>query len=93
MASKDGIPTGTSVLGKNNKLFKARSKYEAELKDVYTALNTALQAENTRRTKIESLLGKAEERFTKCINKNCELYKLLVLPKIPRLRRMTLISG
>ena len=76
MASKDGIPTGTSVLEKCNKLFKARSKYEVELKDVYTELNAALQAENKRRSKIESLLGKAEERFTKCINKNSELYKL-----------------
>ena len=76
MASKDGIPTGTSVLDKCNKLFKARSRYEVELKDVYTELNAALQAENKRRSKIESLLGKAEERFTKCINKNSELYKL-----------------
>ena len=74
MASKDGIPTG--VLDKCNKLFKACSKYEVELKDVYTELNAALQAENKRRSKIESLLGKAEERFTQCINKNSELYKL-----------------
>ena len=73
MASKDGIPTGTSVLDKCNKLFKARSKYEVELKDVYTELNAALQAENKRRSKIESLLGKAEEMFTKCINENSEL--------------------
>ena len=76
MASKDGIPTGTSVLDKCNKLFKARTRYEVELKDVYTELNAALQAEHKRRSKIESLLGKAEERFTKCISKNSELYKL-----------------
>ena len=76
MASKDGIPTGTSVLEKCNELFKALTKYQVELKDVYTELSVALQAETKRRTKIESLLGKAEERFTKCISKNSELYKL-----------------
>ena len=51
MASKDGIPTGTSVLDKCNKLFKARTRYEVELKDVYAKLNAALQAKNKRLSK------------------------------------------
>ena len=60
---------------KFNKLYSARSKLEAELNNIYGENNNAVDKQD-RKVKIERLILKCKDAFTRVVDKNEELFDL-----------------
>ena len=65
----------TTLQDKFNKLFSARAKLEAELHNIYGEINIAVDKQD-RKVKIERLIVKCKEAFTRVVDKNEELFDL-----------------
>ena len=60
---------------KFNKLYNARAKVEAELKNIYGEINKAVDKQD-KKVKIECLIVKCKDAFTRVVDKNEELFDL-----------------
>ena len=60
---------------KFNKLYSARAKLEAELNNIYGENNNAVDKQD-RKVKIERLIVKCKDAFTRVVDKNEELFDL-----------------
>ena len=60
---------------KFNKLYSARAKLEAELKYIYGEINNAVDKQD-RKVKIERLIVKCKDAFTRVVDQNEELFDL-----------------
>ena len=60
---------------KINKLYSARAKLEAELNNIYSEINNAVDKQD-RKVKIERLIVKCKDAFTGVVDKNEELFDL-----------------
>ena len=65
-----------SLLETVSRLFKTRNEFEKELRSTYEDLESVLTSDNKRKTKVESLLGCAEEKLQKAIATNNQLRDL-----------------
>ena len=65
-----------SLLETVSRLFKTRNKFEKELRSTYEDLESVLTSDTKRKTKVESLLGCAEEKLQKAIATNNQLRDL-----------------
>ena len=65
----------TTLQDKFNKLYSARAKLEAELNNIYGEINNALDKQD-RKVKIERLIVKCKDAFTRVVDKNEELFDL-----------------
>ena len=65
----------TNLQDKFNKLYSARAKLEAELNNIYGEINNAVDKQD-RKVKIERLIVKCKEAFTRVVDKNEELFDL-----------------
>ena len=65
----------TTLQDKFNKLYSARAKFEAELNNIYGEINNAVDKQD-RKVKIERLIVKCKEAFTRVVDKNEELFDL-----------------
>ena len=65
----------TTSQDKFNKLYSARAKLEAELNNIYVEINNAVDKQD-RKVKIERLIVKCKEAFTRVDDKNEELFDL-----------------
>ena len=54
-----------SLLETASRLFKSRNRFENELRNTYEDLESELTSDTKRKTKVESLLGRAEEKLQK----------------------------
>ena len=60
---------------KFHKLYSARAKLEAELNNIYGEINNAVDKQD-RKVKIERLIVKCKDAFTRVVDKNEELFDL-----------------
>ena len=60
---------------KFNKLYRARAKLEAELNNIFGEITNALYKQD-RKVKIERLIVKCKDAFTRIVDKNEELFDL-----------------
>ena len=60
---------------KFNKLYSARPKLEAELKNIYGEINNAVDKQD-RKIEIERLIVKCKDAFTRVVDKIEELFDL-----------------
>ena len=60
---------------KFNKLYSARAKLEAELNNIYGEINNTVDKQD-RKVKIERLIVKCKDAFTRVVDKNEELFDL-----------------
>ena len=60
---------------KFNKLYSARAKLEAEINNIYGEVNNAVDKQD-RKVKIERLIVKCKDAFTRVVDKNEELFDL-----------------
>ena len=60
---------------KFSKLFSSRAKLEAEINNIYGEINNAVDKQD-RKIKIERLIVKCMEAFTRVVDKNEELFDL-----------------
>ena len=60
---------------KFNELYSARAKLEAELNNIYGETNNAVDKQD-RKVKIERLIVKCKDAFTRVVDKNEELFDL-----------------
>ena len=65
----------TTLQDKFNKLYSARAKLEAELNNIYGEINNAVNKQD-RKVKIERLIVKCKDAFTRVVDKNEELFDL-----------------
>ena len=65
-----------SLLETASRLFKSRNRFENELRNTYEDLESVLTSDTKRKTKVESLLGRAEEKLQKAITTNNQLRDL-----------------
>ena len=65
----------TTLQDKFNKLYSARAKLEAELNNIYGEINNGLDKQD-RKVKIEGLIVKCKDAFTRVVDKNEELFDL-----------------
>ena len=65
----------TTLQDKFNKLYSARAKLEAEQINIYGEINNAVDKQD-RKVKIERLIVKCEDAFTKVVDKNEEFFDL-----------------
>ena len=65
----------TTLQDKFNKLYSARAKLEAELYNIYGEINNAVDKQD-RKVKIERLIVKCKDAFTRVVDKNEELFDL-----------------
>ena len=65
----------TTLQDKFNKLYSARAKLEAELNNIYGEINNAVDKQD-RKVKIERLIVKFKDAFTRVVDKNEELFDL-----------------
>ena len=65
----------TKLQDKFNKIYSARAKLEAELNKIYGEINTAVDKQD-RKIKIERLIVKCKDAFTRVVDKNEELFDL-----------------
>ena len=65
----------TTLQDKFNKLYSARAKLEAELINIYGEINNAVDKQD-RKVKIERLIVKCKDAFTRVVDKNEELFDL-----------------
>ena len=65
-----------SLLETASRLFKSRDRFENELRNTYEDLESVLTSDTKRKTKVESLLGRAEEKLQKAITTNNQLRDL-----------------
>ena len=65
----------TTLQDKFNKLYSARTKLEAELNNIYGEFNNAVDKQD-RKVKIERLIVKCKDAFTRVVDKNEELFDL-----------------
>ena len=65
----------TTLQDKFNKLYSARAKLEAELNNIYGEINNAVDKQD-RKVKIERLIVKCKDAFTRVVDKNEELFDL-----------------
>ena len=65
----------TTLQDKFNKLYSARAKLEAELNNIYGEINNAVDKQD-RKIKIERLIVKCKDAFTRVVDKNEELFDL-----------------
>ena len=65
----------TTLLDKFNKLYSARAKLEAELNNIYGEINSAVDKQD-RKDKIERLIVKCKDAFTRVVDKNEELFDM-----------------
>ena len=65
----------TPLQDKFNKLYSARAKLESELSNIYGEINNAVYKLN-RKVKIERLIVKCKDAFTRVVDKNEELFDL-----------------
>ena len=56
-----------SLLETASRLFKTRNRFENELRNTYKDLGFVLTSDTKLKTKVESLLGRAEEKLQKAI--------------------------
>ena len=59
-----------SLLETASRLFKSCNRFENELRNTYEDLESVLTSDTKRKTKVESLLGRAEEKLQKAIALN-----------------------
>ena len=64
-----------TLQNKFNKLYSARAKLEAELNNIYSEINNAIDKRD-RKVKIQRLLVKCKDAFTRVVHKNEELFYL-----------------
>ena len=69
----------TTLQDKFNKLYSARSKLEAEFNNIYGEINNAVDKQD-RNVKIERLIVKCKNAFTRVVDKNEELFVLAQNP-------------
>ena len=62
-----------SLLETASRLFKSGNRFENELRNTYEDLESVLTSDTKRKTKVESLLGRAEEKLQKAITTNNQL--------------------
>ena len=67
---------------KINKLYGAKAKLEAELNNIYGEINNAVDKQG-RKVKIERLIVKCKEAFTRIVDKNDELSDLAQKTEYP----------
>ena len=60
---------------KFNKLYSARAKLEAEINNIYGEINNAVDKQD-RKVKLERLIVKCRDAFTRVVDKNEELFDL-----------------
>ena len=65
----------TTLQDKFNKFYSARAKVEAELNTIYVEINNAVDKQD-RKVKIERLIVKCKDAFTRVVDKNEELFDL-----------------
>ena len=65
----------TTLQDKFNKIYSARAKLEAELNNIYGEINNAVDKQD-RKVKIERLIVKCKDAFTRVVDKNEELFDL-----------------
>ena len=65
----------TTFQDKFNKLYSARAKLEAELNNIYGDINNAVDKQD-KKVKIERLIVKCTDAFTRVVDKNEELFDL-----------------
>ena len=65
----------TTLQDKFNKLYSARAKLEAEINKIYGEINNAVDKQD-RKFKIERLVVKCKDDFTRVVDKNEELFDL-----------------
>ena len=65
----------TTLQDKFNKLYCARAKLEAELNNIYGDINNAVDKQD-RKVKIECLIVKCKDAFTRVVDKHEELFDL-----------------
>ena len=65
----------TTLQDKFNKLYSARAKLEAELNNIYGEVNNAVDKQD-RKVKVERLIVKCKDAFTRVVDKNEELFDL-----------------
>ena len=71
-----GSKPENSLLETASRLFKSRNRFENELRNTYEDLESVLTSDTKRKTKVESLLGRAEEKLQKAITTNNQLRDL-----------------
>ena len=64
-----------TLLDKFNKLYSARAKLEAELSNICSEFNNAVDKQD-RKVKIERLIVKCKGAFARVVDKNDELFDL-----------------
>ena len=64
------------MLDTASRLFKTRNGFENELRNTYEDLESVLTSDTKRTTKVESLLGRAEEKLQKTVATNNQLRDL-----------------
>ena len=72
----------TTLQNKFNKLYRARAKLEAELKNIYGEINNDVNKQD-RKVKIERLIVKCKDAFTRVVDKNEELFDLAQKTEYP----------
>ena len=65
----------TTLQDKFNKLYSAKAKLKAELNNIYDEINNAVYMQD-RKVKIERLVVKCKDAFTRVVDKNEELFDL-----------------
>ena len=65
----------TTLQDKFNKLYSARAKLESQLNNIYGEINNAVYKRD-RKVKIERLIVKCKDAFTRVVDKNEELFDL-----------------
>ena len=65
----------TILQDKLNKLYSSRAKLEAELNNIYGEINSAVDKQD-RKVKIERLIVKCKDAFTRVVDKNEELFDM-----------------
>ena len=72
----------TTLQDKFNKLYSARAKLEAELNNIYGEINSSVDKQD-RKVKIERLIVKCKDAFTRVVDKNEELFDMAQKTKNP----------
>ena len=65
----------TTLQDKFSKLYSTRAKLEAEFNNIFGEINNALDKQD-RKVKIERLIVKCKDAFTKVVDRNKELFDL-----------------
>ena len=65
----------TTLQDKFNKLYSARAKLEVERNNIYCEINNAVDKQDSK-VKIERLIVKCKDAFTRVVDKNEELFDL-----------------